>query len=75
MGFDRERFSNRLAALRNERGLDQAGLAREAGISRDSVARYETGVSTPNLDAACRLAEALGCTLDVLAGLVSITGR
>lgn len=65
MPFDREKFSNRLAALRAER----------AGVSRDSIARYETGGAVPNLESACRLAEALDCGLDVLAGLVSITGR
>lgn len=75
MPFDREKFSNRLAALRAERGLDQAGLAERAGVSRDSIARYETGGAVPNLESACRLAEALDCGLDVLAGIVSITGR
>lgn len=49
MPFDREKFSNRLAALRAERGLDQAGLAERAGVSRDSIARYETGGAVPNL--------------------------
>ena len=75
MGFDRVKFSNRLTALRAERGLDQAGLAERAGVSRDSIARYETGDTVPNLESACRLAEALDCGLDVLAGLVGITGR
>lgn len=50
-------------------------LAERAGVSRDSIARYETGGAVPNLESACRLAEALDCGLDVLAGLVSITGR
>lgn len=31
MPFDREKFSNRLAALRAERGLDQAGLVSITG--------------------------------------------
>ena len=60
MPFDCEKSSNLLAALRAERGPDQAGLAERAGVSRDSIVRYETGGAVPNIESACRLADPRG---------------
>ena len=73
-GLDRRAFSNRLAALRAERDMTQEQLAEASGVGVNSIARYESELNGPSLDAACKLADALGCSLDVLAGLTSITG-
>ncbi|MCI6845309.1 MAG: helix-turn-helix transcriptional regulator [Coriobacteriaceae bacterium] len=64
-GFDRKVFSNRLAALRSDRGWSQEDLARESGVSRDAIARYEAEINCPSLETVGKLAEALGCPLDV----------
>jgi DNA-binding XRE family transcriptional regulator len=58
---------SRRAAL----GLSQAELAKKAGISLRQLARYEAGDQQPVLSAAVALADALGISMDQLAGKVS----
>jgi transcriptional regulator with XRE-family HTH domain len=57
-------FSAQLKALRTRLGLSQADLAARSGVTREAIARYETGPRIPTLTVAQRLAEALGvnCT-------------
>lgn len=57
----------RLRQLRKARGWLQVDLAAELDLTRASICNWETGVKTPSLRTACRLAEALGVTLDTLA--------
>jgi transcriptional regulator with XRE-family HTH domain len=61
-------MGQRLARLRRDRGLSQAGLAEAAGVPVGTLRGWEYGRRTPLLDAACRVADALGITLDELAG-------
>lgn len=70
--FSKVAFSNRLSALRNDRGWSQDDLARESGVSLNAVARYESETNVPSLETAFKLAEALGCSLDVLSGRVPL---
>lgn len=53
----------RLAAL-----LSQQELAEKAGIGDSQLSRYENDWSTPSLQIAIFLADALGITLDELVG-------
>jgi len=46
-----------LRELRTERGLTQAELAQELGVSRNSVNAIETGRYEPSLSLALRIAE------------------
>lgn len=50
---------NQLKALRLERGMSQAGLAKAAGLNRMTVMRIEAG-RLPNLSTATKLGKALG---------------
>ena len=43
-------FSEKLAALRRERGLTQAELAAQLGISKSAVSMYERGNREPELE-------------------------
>lgn len=70
--FDSVTFARRLKALREERGMDQNALASKSGVSRDSIARYEMGTNTPRADIVVSLARALGCSCDVLMGVVPL---
>lgn len=59
----------RRAALRERRlqcGLTQTELAARAGVSRQLVAAVEAGRNVPAIDAALRLAHALGTTVENL---------
>lgn len=46
--------------------MTQEQLAEAAGVSRQTVAKWESGATSPDLDHAAALAEALGTTLDAL---------
>src|SRR3954454_13289789 len=61
-------FGEIIQRLRQETGLSQAGLAAAAGIHTRQITRYESGEQQPALGVAHRLAQALGVTLDELAG-------
>lgn len=57
-----------LRVLREEARLTRDDLAEMAGISKRSIAAYELGQAHPTLPLAIRLADALGVSLDALAG-------
>jgi DNA-binding XRE family transcriptional regulator len=52
-------FPERLATLRNERGMTQGTLAQHVGIHVSQLRRYEAGNSSPTLDVLRKLAIAL----------------
>lgn len=55
-----------ITRLRMERGLSQETLADTLGVSRQSVSKWETDASTPELEKLMRLSEVFGVTLDAL---------
>ena len=55
-----------IARLRAERRLSQGDLADALGVSRQSVSKWETDASVPELDKLVRLNELFGVTLDRL---------
>ena len=61
-------LGNRLKKLREELGMSQAKLAAKTGIPVSTLRFWEYGLRTPLLDATLRVAEALGVSLDELAG-------
>ena len=52
--------------LRKKRGMSQQGLARRAGLSREYVARLETGQHNPSLGTLQKIAKALGVPVTAL---------
>jgi transcriptional regulator with XRE-family HTH domain len=54
-----EDFARRIRALRNSRGISQAGLAKAANLSRGYLSRVEIGMQSPTLEVIERLAAAL----------------
>ena len=61
-------FKDRLRGMRCERRLTQAELASRAGVNRAMVWNWEHGINYPTLSNAMAVADALGCSLDQLAG-------
>lgn len=47
-------------------GLSQEELAQRSGVSRQSVTKWETGQSAPDVDRLVQLADLLGVSLDYL---------
>ncbi|MEB3361702.1 MAG: helix-turn-helix transcriptional regulator [Synechococcaceae cyanobacterium] len=54
-----------LIALREQRGWSQRELADRAGMKQPQLARLETGQVEPKLDTLQRLANAMGCKVQV----------
>lgn len=58
---------NRVRALRFEHGeMSQADLGKRIGLTRQTVAAIEAGKYAPSLDAAFRIADVFGTTLDAV---------
>lgn len=61
-------FSDTLAALRRQRGMTQAELAAQLGISKSAVSMYERGNREPELDLLQRMADLFGVSVSSLLG-------
>ncbi|MBT0731132.1 helix-turn-helix transcriptional regulator [Rosenbergiella nectarea subsp. apis] len=59
-------FSQRVVALRKQRGLTQQSLSDATGIHVQQIKRYEAGSSLPTADALKKLAVVLHVTSDFL---------
>ena len=61
-------LGEKISALRAARGMKQDELAAALGVSRQSVSKWETDASVPELDKLVQLAGLFGVTLDELVG-------
>ncbi len=59
-------ISMNLKFLRKESGLSQEELAEKLGVSRQSVAKWESGENLPGIDKCSELAFLFGTTIDNL---------
>lgn len=72
---DRRGVGHRLRALRERRGWDREELARRLGVHAGSIARWETGGSTPHAYTLDRIAELTGSTSEwILTGSAEADG-
>lgn len=55
-----------ISRLRAEKKLSQGDLADALGVSRQSVSKWETDASVPELDKLVKLSQLFGITLDEL---------
>ena len=60
-------FKDNLVQLRKLKSLTQEDIAEIAGVSRQAVAKWESGETVPDLEKCRLLANALGVSLDDLA--------
>src|ERR1700680_1681131 len=63
---DPERFYNRIAVLRAERGLSRQGLADAVGVNYQTVGYLERGDYNPSLELAFRLSEVFGLPIEAI---------
>jgi transcriptional regulator with XRE-family HTH domain len=68
MGKGAETMGQRFKRLREAAGLTQAELARRTGIPMGTIRNWEQELRIPRFDHAIRAADALGISLDELAG-------
>ena len=57
-------LETKIRALRLERGMDQAELARLVGVRRETIGRREKGQSNPALKRARDIAKVFGRTVE-----------
>ncbi len=59
-------ISDKILALRKEKGLSQEAFGEMLGVSRQSVSRWESGAAVPDIDKIILLSETFGVTTDYL---------
>lgn len=59
-------FNDNLIELRKMAGLSQEELAEKIGVSRQTLSKYETGESLPDIEKSMALADVFGVTIDDL---------
>lgn len=59
-------LSEKIVSLRTGLGLSQGDVAEKLDVSRQSVSKWETGQSVPDLDKIIKLADLFGVTVDEL---------
>lgn len=64
------KFEERLIALRKERNLTQEALANKIGVTPQSVSKWETGQSMPDINLLTTLADFFQVSIDYLLGRI-----
>lgn len=64
----RDVFSERLKAVRERRGLNQAELAKKAGFQQTAISHFERAGRSPSFHNLRRLSDALNVSTDYLMG-------
>ena len=59
-------LAEKICSLRTRADMSQSDLAEATGVSRQSVSKWETGASVPDLDKLVTLSELFGVSLDEL---------
>jgi len=59
-------MGNRIALLRQKKGLSQAALGRKLGLSASAIGMYEQGRREPSISILILLAKEFGVTIDDL---------
>ena len=57
---------NNIRKIRVKSNLTQEQMAKNIGVERSTVAKWETGVSLPRSELLPKLADVLNCTVDEL---------
>ena len=64
-----EKFFERLKELRIERGITQAQLAQETGLTISAISKWEQGSRVPSAQVIITLAKYYGVSSDYLLGI------
>lgn len=61
-------LSEKIGALRKEKGLSQEDLAEMCDVSRQAISKWESNITNPSIDKLVLLADIFDVTLDELIG-------
>ena len=65
-GDEKVKFGENLQKLRKEKGISQEQLAEQLGVTRQSVSKWESGASYPEMDKIVALCNIFHCDMNVL---------
>ena len=57
-------LGEKIYALRTDKGMSQTDLAEALDVSRQSISKWETNASIPELDKLLKMSEIFGISLD-----------
>lgn len=60
------KFNEKIIKLRKEKGLSQEQLGYELGVTRQTVSKWELGITTPEMDKLVEMSELFNISLDEL---------
>ncbi len=63
-------YNNKLAVLRNEKGLSQCQLAKLLGTSQANLSRWEKGIIAPSVLECWKIADYFDVSIDYLCGRI-----
>lgn len=63
------KFAEQLTSLRKQAGMSQEDLAEKLQLTRQTISKWETGASTPDLELLVQLAEVFDVSVDSLLGV------
>lgn len=61
-------FSEQLIYLRKQKGLSQEHLGEKIGVTRQTVSKWELGITTPEMDKLIELSNFFNISIDILVG-------
>lgn len=61
-----------IGSLRRKKGWSQEQFAERVGVSRQTVSKWETGASIPELEKLVTISQCFGVTVDQLLGITSL---
>lgn len=61
-------YAKVITDLRKQKDWSQSDLSNNSGVSREMIGKYERGIAIPSLEAAKKIADAFGVSLDYLVG-------
>lgn len=64
--FEGDYHMSEIKALRKKATFTQEGLAKELGVDRSTIAKWETGTSFPRTEMLPKLAKLFNCSIDDL---------
>ena len=62
------KFNEKLLELRKQKGWSQEEVGEKINVSRQTISKYESGLSTPEMDKLIELAKVFEISIDELVG-------
>lgn len=60
------KFYEKLSVLRKSHNYTQEQIADRLGVTRQTISKWEMGISEPSLDLLCKIADIYNCSIDEL---------